>query len=197
MIRVFIAVFSLVCAFSGQAIAGPHRVIDLRTRTDGSGEYELGFCARPSPDVPLGVPGHAFVSFSAKPSGSQRTYVAVGHTTKAAVPSVVLSYVKPLGPVSGYLGEELYTAAKEQCLVAQVNKEDYDKAFALTKDPLAGAGLAVSAAPVRLAYSLGERDCITFMTQVIQTIGGTTLKVPPRKASDLPLSYLRRLIEEN
>jgi hypothetical protein len=167
---------------ANQALADPHRIVDLRTRTDAAAEYEVGFCARPSPDASMGgVPGHAFVSFSMKPAGGERTYVAVGHTTKAPVPAALLSYVKVFGPVPGYLGEELYTSLKEQCLIAQVNREDYNKALALAKNPLAALGLDASDAPVRLAYSLGAQDCMTFMIHVMQSIGGSTLKIPSRK----------------
>ncbi len=174
--------------------AGPHRVLDLRKRSDPA-DYEIGLCARPSPDSALNLPGHAFVSFSSKSGGQPRRYVAVGHTTNAGLGRVLLSYVKPLGPVPGHLAEELYTSTKEQCLVAKVDKEAFEKAMDLTRDPLSKLGILTSTDEVRIAYSLGAQDCMTFMTTVARTIG--SIKIPPRLETDLPLAYLRKLIEQN
>jgi hypothetical protein len=190
----FLALVCLLTLGAVTATAGPHRVIDLRTRTDPA-EYEIGLCARPSPDTALNLPGHAFVSFSSKLAGQPRHYVAVGHTTNANLGRVLLSYLKPLGSVPGHLAEEVYTSTKEQCLVAKVNKEAFNKAMDLTRDPLSKLGVLTSTDEVRIAYSLGAQDCMTFMTAVARTIGG--VKIPPRLETDLPLPYLRKLIEQN
>src|ERR1700730_157698 len=63
------------------AIATPTeaKTIDLSTRTDPTGTYNVAFCARPSPDS-SGKPGHAFVSYSHKLPNGERDFVAIGHT---------------------------------------------------------------------------------------------------------------------
>jgi len=185
-IRRFACVMLVWVAIAGAvAVAsGPHRIIDLRKRSEAT-EYEIGLCARPSPDATLGLPGHAFVSFSSKPTGQPRRYLAVGHTTRAGLGRVLLSYIRPLGPVEGHLAEELYTAVTEKCLLAKLDREAFDRALVFTQDPLSKLGLVNSSDEVRLAYALGAQDCVTFMTAVARAIGG--VKIPPRLETDLPL----------
>lgn len=185
-------------AVTSSAAVGPHKVIDLRTQTDAAdAHYEVGFCARPTPDAPLNLPGHAFVALSSSIPGQARTYIAIGHTTRADLGSVFLSFIKPLGPVSGHLSEETYSATKEQCLIARVDRAAYEKAVGMTHDPLRDAGIETGAALVHVSYSLGAADCVAFMTSVARAVGGARLVIPTRGATELPLQYLRRLIDAN
>lgn len=187
---------ALACVGAGFAMAttasaAPHKQIDLRNQSDASGEYSISLCARPSPG-PAGLPGHAFVAYSFLPaSGQNRQFLAVGFTTDAAVKGL-LSFNAALAEPPGYLGEELFTHVKEKCLVLLVNKAGFDRAYAKLTVQVPGFGnlkyLAV--------YRLTQNDCVTFMTGVA-SLFAPQVKVPPRKATDLPLDYLRKVIDAN
>lgn len=86
----------------------PHKVPDLRNQTEPTGEYEVGFCARPSPDTVKNLPGHAFASFSHQLPNGKRTVIAIGHTTSAPASKAILTFLKWIPSVSGHLSEETY-----------------------------------------------------------------------------------------
>lgn len=171
--------------------------VDLRTSSDTSGEYEVGFCARPSPDAAKQLPGHAFVSFSFKSPDGKRTFTSIGHTVQADISpgSAAWSYFG--APVSGYLAEEKYTSAMQSCLVAKVNRADYEKSFALTTNPLAKMGIGPTDAAVLQAYKLGVDDCVSFMVNVANVLLPRGLRVPKRGATELPMQYMQRFISSN
>jgi hypothetical protein len=180
------------------AIAGPHQVVDLRNQSDADGlEREISLCARPSPVPPsiAGLPGHAFVAF-AQSNGDNWSYDAIGHTTSTLAPMTILTYTGLIPSVPGYLGNENYTSTKEECLVFQVNKQAYDVALSYVKSPLDQL-LAPDAPrpPILLAYSLAGDDCITYATQVINSILPPDKPLPARGALELPETYVRRVID--
>jgi hypothetical protein len=43
-------------------------------------------------------------------------------------------------------------------------------------------------------YHMREQDCITFLQDVATSLG--KLKVPDRRGKDLPVEYVRRLVEQ-
>jgi hypothetical protein len=170
--------------------------IDRSTRSDPAGIFQIGFCARPSPDTFKKWPGHAFVAFShQKPSG-QRDFVAIGHTITAGVTPAQAIWSVVGAPVSGVLKEELYTSAMQNCLVVKVDKEDYDRAFELTKSPLQKMGLS-AIGPVLEGYKLAADDCMAFMIAVANTLSRKGIVVPARAATELPIDYMRRLVTAN
>lgn len=170
--------------------------IDRSTRSDAAGIFQIGFCARPSPDTFKKWPGHAFVAFShLKPSG-QRDFVAIGHTITAGVTPAQAIWSVAGEPVSGVLKEELYTSAMQNCLVVKVDKEDYDRAFELTKSPLQKMGLSATG-PVVEGYKLAADDCMAFMIAVASTLSRKGVVVPTRGATELPMDYMRRLVNSN
>lgn len=171
--------------------------LDLRNLSDESGEYEIGFCSRPSPNTIKNLPGHAFVSFSAYLSNGNRTFKSIGHTIQenTSLLSTTWSYFGD--SVVGYLSEEKYTSIEESCLLVKVNKTDYEKALLLTTNPLQTMGLASNDAPVLEAYSLGANDCMSFMIDVARAIESKGFIVPDRNAGELPLDYIGRLIDAN
>ena len=171
--------------------------LDLRTSSDVSGEYEIGFCARPSPDTTKQLPGHAFVSFSIKSQDGRRTFKAIGHTVQSGVSGASAAWSYFGDRVDGYLKEEKFTSAMQSCLVAKVNLSDYERAFALTKNALASMGAIPSDVPVFEFYKLGEDDCLSFMMNVANLLVSKGLKVPKRNPTELPLSYIQRFIEAN
>lgn len=105
----WVVCFALVPGYSSA------KAIDLRNATEASGEYEISFCARPSPDTVKRLPGHAFVAFSFKPREGGRTFLAIGHTVQAGVSPVDAAWSYFGGAVPGYLAEEKYSAAMTTC----------------------------------------------------------------------------------
>lgn len=182
---------SAVACASLAAGAAPHKVLDLRTMSDPTGEYEVSLCSRPS--LEGNVPGHAFVLYSLRPHGGQRKVVALGFTTTAGVAKAALSYVGWLPAVDGYLGEENYTSTQERCLVTKIDKKVFDAAWSVAA-PLAGIP-GFEGVLFRGAYTLGERDCMNFMVKVATQLKG--VKVPQRGATEFPQPYMRRLIDAN
>jgi|SRR5262245_35848414 len=196
----FLAAFLI--AVAGVAMAGsasraaPPKKIDLSNKTDPSGEYELGFCSRPSPVSSKGWPGHAFVSYSHKTAGGH-AFMAIGHTIPAETSPVSAGWSLFGSPVSGLLKEENYTSVLENCLIVKVNKDDYERAYAHTVSPLTKLGLVRGATTVFQAYQLADEDCVGFTIAVAKTLVQRGLKVPDRNGLEGPASYITRLIAAN
>lgn len=186
-----ITTFSLCVTLPPFVAAGPHKQLDLRTMSEATGEYSISLCARPSPSG--NIPGHAFVVYAHKPPGKERKILSLGFTTSAGPAKAALSYKGWLATADGYLGEERYTSINEQCLVALVDKNVFDQAWKLAH-PLASIPGLVDLRWTS-AYTLAENDCMTFMAGVAMTAKG--IKVPERGSTELPLRYMRRLIEAN
>lgn len=190
--RVFAATGGLICLLvTSPVLAAPHKELDLRTLSDPSGEHSISLCARPSPSG--NVPGHAFVVYSVKPPGKDRKILSLGFTTSSGPSKAVLSYKGWLTTTDGYLGEERYTSIKEECLVVHVDKAVFDQAWGLAY-PLASIP-ALADLQLMAAYKLSANDCLTFMSKVAVALKG--VKVPARGTTELPLDYVRRLIESN
>lgn len=176
---------------------GGAKEIDLSTRTDPAGIFQIGFCARPSPNTVKNWPGHAFVSFSHQKPTGQRDFVAIGHTVTAGVTTAQGIWSAVGTPVSGVLKEENYTSAMQNCLVVKVDKDDYDRAFELTKSPLQKMGLVSTGGSVIEAYKLRADDCMTFMIDIANTLSRKGIVVPERRATELPMDYMRHLVGAN
>lgn len=187
-----ILLFLLAAVVPAYSWAAPHRSVDIRNQTDANGEYTVSLCARSSPG-PANLPGHAFVMYSFKPTGKEWRSFALGFTTDSAVKGM-LSYSKVLAAPSGYLNEEIYTSVNENCLLLQVNEPDFNKALARAYPLYAVPALA--SLKYSAVYSLTKNDCLTFMTRVAQEFAAK-LVVPPRNTTDLPLDYMRKLIDAN
>ena len=180
-------------------MAGPHKTLDLRNQTDSDGgEREISICARPSPDTALNLPGHMFVGYSLRMPGRPRAYVALGHTTYAPPADALLSYLRVFPAVAGSISDERYTATLERCLVMKVSKADFETAYALATARV--GTLTPNPAnwpPTTLSYRLGAQDCMQYAIEVAEGFKSKGLRVPQRGATELPMPYLRRLIEAN
>jgi hypothetical protein len=189
---VFSVFGSLICLLHALPVhAAPHMEIDLRTMSDPAGDHSISLCARTSPTG--NVPGHAFVVYSIKPPGKDRRILSLGFTTSSGPAKAVLSYKGWLTTADGYLGEERYTSINEECLVVHIDKSVFDQAWNLAYPLASIPGLA----DLRLtaAYTLSANDCMTFMSNVASALKG--VKVPFRGETELPLAYVRRLIDAN
>ena len=189
----WLAIASVFTAMTSTVVEA--KVLDLSTRTDASGTYEVAFCARPSPQG--SIPGHMFVSFSHTDPAGERDFMAIGHTVNAGVGPAAATWSYFGSPVGGHLGEERYTSVKQNCLDVVVNREDYDRAKAFADDPLSNLGVTPSPGIVFENYKLGADDCISFAIQVANSLSGVGLMVPTRQALDLPMAYELKLISAN
>ena len=173
-------------------------VVDLKNSSDKDGEYEIGFCVRPSPDTIKNIPGHAFVSFSHNTNDNKRSFLAIGHTVQAGVSLEEAAWSYVGDPVDGYLKEENYTSSMQSCLMVKVNKADYEAAFNLTKNPLEQIGIFTSKTFVVLqAYKLGSEDCMSFMINVAKVLEPRGINVPTRYKTEFPMDYMVRFINSN
>jgi hypothetical protein len=172
------------------------KIVDLSRFSDPGGTYEIGFCARESPDAKLQLPGHAFVSFSHRPIQGNRSFLALGHTIGPGTGTTGAAWSYFGAPVAGIIKEENYTSRMQHCLVVKVDKKDYDGAMALTKSPLVKLGLDASNAMLQ-NYKLGAEDCISFTREVASHLKRSGLKIPERQPSDVPQKFIAKLIEQN
>jgi hypothetical protein len=189
---------ALLVAASASSSLADGKTVDLRNHTDGDGgNREISLCARPSPDKSglHGLPGHAFIAFSETMKNGKRTFRAIGHTVLSAG-EALLSYTGLIN-AEGALVDEKYTSIKQQCLTLQVNKADYQKSYALVAQPLKAIGVVLDESkPVQKSYSLAAEDCVGFV--IVQArLFTPNVTVPSRNNDELPLNYVRRLIDAN
>ena len=187
----------LFCIIMTIANISVGKTIDLRTSTDADGtEREISYCARPSPDTAKNIPGHAFLVFGVIPKKMKPTFRAIGHTTFS--PGAAIVSFTGLLTADGAVVEERYTSVKQQCLVTKVNKAAYDAAYASANQPLGVIGIVFDETqPYGLAYSLGVDDCMNFMISVAKRFMPQGLQVPARGTTELPMAYIRRMIDFN
>ena len=170
---------------------------DLRTMTEAEGETEVGFCSRPSPDK-TGMPGHAFVIFSAQKPGGGRDFRAIGHTIAAGTSTAAAALTYFGGaPVAGKQMEERYTSIKQNCLAVKVDRSAYDNALAAVQPTLTALGMPADVGASAESYSLKDNDCIAFAEKVANSLKSQGLKVPARDATDTPASWIKKLIAAN
>lgn len=192
--RIFLscALLAIASASSSLALA---KTLDLRNQTDADGGIrEISLCARPSPDKP-GLPGHAFIAFAEITRNGKMNFRALGHTV-FSVGEALLSYTG-LVTAEGAMIEEKYTSIKQQCLTLQVNKVEYERAYGLVAQPLKDIGVEFDETkPIQKAYSLAAEDCVGFLITQAQ-IFSSKISIPSRDSNELPLNYVRRLIDAN
>ena len=99
--------------------------------------------------------------------------------------------------MNGLLKEERYTSIRQNCLDVDVNKADYQRALAYTANPLAQLGIGSPGDIVLQAYKLGNEDCMAFAINVAKALESSGLKVPARRAMELPTDYIQRLSDAN
>lgn len=161
-------------------------------------DYEIGFCSRPSPDTVKNLPGHAFVSFSSTNGNGTRDFLAVGRTIPNGSATVAVWSYFTGEPVAGFLGQERYSSGLQECLRVKVNRVSYEAARGLTESPLKALGIAdLANTPVLQAYTLGSDDCIGFVIAVARTLQSRGLKVPDRRLTDTPESFIERMKQAN
>ena len=156
----------------------------------------LSFCARPSPDSGLAIPSHAFVSWSQVPAAGKRGYKAVG-TVSGLQPKALVGFSRSITPVPMELTQGDYVSLVERCLNLLVSKTDYQRALKLGQSSLAQIASTIPSQSVSAVYSLPPEDCLTMFVEVMKLFGNKGIALPPRRPSEMPLAYMRRLVEQN
>lgn len=192
--RTFLRCLPVVFFFTAASMAQA-KTIDLKNQTDADGSArEISFCARPSPEK-LNLPGHAFIAFSETKKDGSLHFRAIGHTAYS-VGEALLSYTG-LIPANGALVNENYSSVKQECLTVQVNQRQYDKSYEIATQPLKSIGIIFDEnQAIQKSYSLAAEDCVGFIITQAKFFG-SKLTVPVRKPDELPLNYIRRLIDAN
>lgn len=188
------ALFLLSTAMASSVSFASER--NFRHSTDSDGvSREISLCARPSPNGSE-LPGHAFVAFGEYSSKGAYKIRAIGHTV-FSVKDAILSFGR-LIPAKGAIDQEIYTSIKQSCLTLLVNKDQYDKLYQSVNQPLSSIGIKFDEnKPFQKTYSLGSEDCIDYMLSIARTFASSGLVIPKRSGADLPLSYMRKLIDAN
>jgi hypothetical protein len=186
---------ALAClALAARSGGAQQRELDLR-KVAGD-EHAVVLCARPSPDSAAAVPAHAFVAFSYKTGAGDREYLAVG-TVSGVQPKALLGFSTVFSPIPARLSEPDYAALKQRCLSLLVDRADFQRSVRLARRSLEAMASAVPAQPVAVAYQLPAEECVKLFVSVAGAFGERGVKVPERREGELPLSYLRRLIDQN
>jgi len=193
-IRIAFREWSLFLAILLTSLPATSETIDLRNQSE-AGDYEVAFCARPSPNG--GLPGHAFVSFSSTNPGQQRDFISVGHTPSQDSGLGWTLWSRIGRPVNGVVAEERYTSVSEQCLQVKVNRATYAELRQRTVDPFAIIGFSDVGTPVVHPYKLGIKDCVAFAITAARHLQSLGMQVPDRHDNETPVHYIERLIEAN
>jgi hypothetical protein len=187
---------ALVCLGLAGAgsVCAQQRELDLR-KVAGE-EHVVAFCGRPSPDSAAAVPAHAFLAFSHKTGAGDREYLAVG-TVSGVQPKALLGFSTAIAPVPARLSEPNYAALQQRCLSLLVDRADYQRSMRLARRSLEAMASSAPAQPVAVAYGLPAEECVKLFVNVANGFAERGVKVPERRDAELPLSYLRRLIDQN
>lgn len=182
MLKLSTTIIVLV-VFSTSTFAGEKRIVfGAQTAPDGS-TYEVGFCAR-GQDAEGSGPGHAFVVLQSFDKSNKRIeFLTAGFGPPKSVP--VHKY--------GLIGPENYSDPTQECLVAETNKDKYQriKQEIQDKKEFSFAGVTI---PLSRPYVVVLDDCVTFMQAVAKDFG---LVVPNRVEGLLPLTFVESLKAAN
>lgn len=163
--------------------AGEKRIVHgAQTAADGS-TYEVGFCAR-GQDATGSKPGHAFVVLQSFDKNKERTeFLTAGFGPPKSVP--VHQY--------GLISPENYSDPTQDCLVAETNKDKYQKIRQGIQDQ---KEFLFAGVKIRLTrpYTVVLDDCVTFLQAIATDFG---LVVPSRQEGWMPLSFVQALKAAN
>lgn len=157
------------------ANAADTKYIDMRVMSEKD-DYEVHFCFRPSDGI-FGKPGHAYVAFALHEKLSKKIQFRAFGATSANITEIFDG--------DGYLNPEFKSHVRQNCLVAQVNSNLYDKAWETAKPLFSEPEYAY------WNYHLTDNSCVDFANSVAESIGLKTNK------ENVPKNYLKKLISDN
>lgn len=189
--RIAYLLFCLLLAAPAFAAA-----VDPREVPKDQVAYRLSFCARPFPDSGLGIPTHAFLALNTVDPAEKRVFHAFG-TVKGVQPRGLLGHGVLLSPVPAALSTADYVSLMQNCLVVPVSRVEYLAAERVVTGQANAMALSVPKADVYGVYGLAPEDCAALFVRVLKSLPKKGVIVPPQFASEPPIGYLRRLIDQN
>ena len=169
---------------------------DFRTQPDATARYSIAICARPSPDSTSGTPAHAFAVWREVNDGGERVSMAVGYASNDGLKALIGSATNGT-PIARPSSEEASAGGVRSCIELLVNKREFAIAANVARAPFNRVGAAQSDGPSTAVYSVAQEDASTSIAEVATRFSDRGLYVPRRRTGELPLAYVRRLIDAN
>jgi len=169
---------------------------DFRTQPDAGARYSIAICARPSPDSASGIPAHAFAVWREVNEGGERVSMALGYAPNDGLKALIGPSTSG-APVAGQPSQGPSAEAVRSCIELLVNKRDFTTAANVARAPFKRVGATQADAEPTTVYSVAQEDASTSIAEVATRFSNRGLYVPGRRAGELPLAYVRRLIDAN
>jgi hypothetical protein len=169
---------------------------DFRTQPDADARYSIAICARPSPDSASGIPPHAFAVWREVNDGGERVSMAVGYAPNDGLKALIGSSTNG-SPVASQSSQGASAGGVRSCIELLVNKREFATAANVARAPFKRVGTAQAEAEPTAVYSVAQEDASTSIAEVATRFSNRGLYVPGRRAGELPLAYVRRLIDAN
>ena len=174
--------------------AGAHH-FDFRTQSDADARYSIAICARPSPDSASGVPPHAYVVWREANDQGERVSRAVGYAPNEGLKALI----GPSTSVGTGVGQPSRGAAPgvRPCLELLVNKREFAAAESIARATVKRDSATQTGPEAITVYNLAQEDASGIIAEIATRFSNRGLYVPGRRAGELPLAYVRRLIDAN
>jgi hypothetical protein len=190
MLRQALSPLLFLLAASAQA-----HTFDFRTRPDADARYSIAICARPSPDSAGGIPAHAFLVWREMDEHREHVTKAVGYAANEGLKVVMAS--PNSGTSSSPLPQGTSVFAVRLCLELLVDKREFAAAGNLAQPFFKRVGSAETEPASVTVHGLGQEEASKFIAEVAVRFSARGLYVPARRPGELPLAYVRRLIDVN
>jgi len=178
------------------AAAAQAHTFDFRTRADADARYSIAICARPSPDSAGGIPAHAFLVWRETGEHGEHVTKAVGYAANERLKAVMASAASS-AINSSQLTQGTSVPAVRSCLELLVDKREFAAAGNLAEPFFKRVGSAETEPASATVQGLGQEEASKFITEVAVRFSTRGLYVPARRPGELPLAYVRRLIDAN
>jgi hypothetical protein len=177
-------------------VSAQAHTFDFRTRPDPDVRYTLAICARPSPDSAGGIPAHAFLVWREAGEHGERVTKAVGYAANEGLKAVMASVASSMTN-SSQLTQGTSIPAVRLCLELLVDKREFAAAENLTRPFFKHVGSLETEPTSAVVRSLGQEEASGLIAEIAVRFSNRGLYVPARRPGELPLAYVRRLIDAN
>ena len=169
---------------------------DFRTQPDADVRYSIAICARPSPDSASGIPAHAFAVWREVNDGGERVSMALGYAPNDGLKALIAASSSG-SPVASQSSQSASPGGARSCIELLVNKREFATAANVARAPFKRVVASQAETELTPVYSVAQEDAFTSIAEVATRFSARGLYVPHRRAGELPLAYVRRLIDAN